>query len=38
MPFVRIDLREGKPAEYRRAVADLIYEAMTGVSKVSARS
>lgn len=31
--FVRIDLQEGKPAEYRRAVADVIYEAMTGVLK-----
>jgi 4-oxalocrotonate tautomerase len=28
MPLVRIELRRGKPAEYRQAVADGIYEAM----------
>jgi hypothetical protein len=33
LPLVRIDLREGAPAEYHRAVADVIYEAMTGVLK-----
>jgi phenylpyruvate tautomerase PptA (4-oxalocrotonate tautomerase family) len=34
MPLVRIDLPEGKPAEYRRAIADVVYEAMTGTLKV----
>ena len=28
MPFVRIDLIHGKPAEYRRAIGDVVYEAM----------
>jgi 4-oxalocrotonate tautomerase len=28
MPLVRIELRRGKSAEYRRAVADAVYEAM----------
>jgi phenylpyruvate tautomerase PptA (4-oxalocrotonate tautomerase family) len=28
MPLVRIDLRAGKPAEYRRAIADGIHRAM----------
>lgn len=28
MPLVRIHLIEGKPAEYRRAIGDVIYEAM----------
>lgn len=28
MPLVRIDLKRGKPAEYRRALADGVYEAM----------
>ena|SRR5215469_5166852 len=28
MPLVRIDLRRGKPAAYRRAVCDAIYRAM----------
>jgi phenylpyruvate tautomerase PptA (4-oxalocrotonate tautomerase family) len=28
MPLVRIDLRRGKPPEYRQALADGIYEAM----------
>ncbi len=34
MPLVRIDLPLGKPAEYRRAVADVIYTAMTTVLNV----
>jgi 4-oxalocrotonate tautomerase len=34
MPLVRIDLPVGKPAEYRRAVADVIYTAMTTVLNV----
>jgi 4-oxalocrotonate tautomerase len=29
MPFVRIDLAEGKPAAYRRLLGDVVYEAMT---------
>lgn len=33
MPFVRIDLVEGKPAEYRRIVGDVIYEAMIDILK-----
>jgi phenylpyruvate tautomerase PptA (4-oxalocrotonate tautomerase family) len=28
MPLVRIDLTEGKPAAYRRAIGDVVYEAM----------
>ena len=28
MPLVRIDLQRGKPREYRRALADGVYEAM----------
>jgi phenylpyruvate tautomerase PptA (4-oxalocrotonate tautomerase family) len=28
MPFVRIDLPAGKPAGYRKAVGDVVYEAM----------
>jgi 4-oxalocrotonate tautomerase len=28
MPLARIDLPAGKPAAYRRAVADIVYEAM----------
>jgi len=28
MPLVRIELRRGKPPEYRRALADGVYEAM----------
>jgi hypothetical protein len=33
MPLVRIDLHEGRPADYRRTVADAVYEAMTAVLK-----
>jgi 4-oxalocrotonate tautomerase len=29
MPLVRIDLRRGKPAAYKKAVCDAIYRAMT---------
>lgn len=29
MPFVRIDLAKGKPPEYRKAIGDIIYNAMT---------
>jgi 4-oxalocrotonate tautomerase len=28
MPLVRIDLIEGKPAEYRRTIGDVVYDAM----------
>lgn len=34
MPLVRIDLARGKPPEYRHAIADVIYTAMTGVLNV----
>src|SRR5580692_9918050 len=28
MPLVRIDLRQGKPTEYRRKIGDMVYRAM----------
>lgn len=28
MPFVRIDLTQGKPLEYRKAVGEIVYQAM----------
>jgi hypothetical protein len=28
MPLVRIDLRQGKPPEYRRKIGDMVYRAM----------
>jgi 4-oxalocrotonate tautomerase len=28
MPLVRIDLRRGKPADYRKAICDAVYRAM----------
>ena len=28
MPFVRIDLIEGKPAEYRKTIGEVVYDAM----------
>ena len=34
MPLVRIDLVEGKPAEYRRGIGDIVYQAMIDVLKV----
>jgi 4-oxalocrotonate tautomerase len=34
MPLVRIDLREGRPAEFRRAVADAVYRAMRETANV----
>jgi 4-oxalocrotonate tautomerase len=34
MPLARIDLIEGKPADYRRAVGEVIYQAMLGTLKV----
>lgn len=33
MPYVRVDLVEGKPAAYRRAIGDVIYEAMIDILK-----
>lgn len=34
MPLARIDLPAGKAAEYRRAVGDIVYEAMIAALKV----
>jgi phenylpyruvate tautomerase PptA (4-oxalocrotonate tautomerase family) len=34
MPLVRISLRQGKPAAYRRAIADGVYEAMLATINV----
>jgi len=31
MPLVRIDLREGKPADYRAAIGEAIYDALLGI-------
>ena len=31
MPLVRIDLREGKPADYRHAIGEVIYDALIGI-------
>jgi phenylpyruvate tautomerase PptA (4-oxalocrotonate tautomerase family) len=36
MPLVRIDLAEGQSAEYRSAIADEVYKAMTGTLNVPA--
>jgi len=33
MPFARIDLVRGKPAEYRATLADVVYEGIVGVLK-----
>ena len=33
MPLVRIDLAAGKPAAYRTAISDVVYEALTAVLK-----
>ena len=33
MPFARIDLVEGKPADYRATVADVVYEGIVGTLK-----
>ena len=35
MPLVRVDLRKGKPAGYRKAILDSIYSAMTDPSLAS---
>jgi 4-oxalocrotonate tautomerase len=34
MPLVRIELRRGKPAEYRRTLAEQVYEAMRDAIKI----
>ena len=34
MPFVRIDLMEGKSAEYRTTIGTVVYEAMLGTINV----
>ena len=33
MPLARIDMIEGKPAEYRQTVGDVVYQAMVEVLK-----
>lgn len=33
MPFARIDLIKGKPAEYRRAIGQIVYAAMIEILK-----
>ena len=33
MPFARIDLVQGKPAAYRAAVAEVVYQGIVGVLK-----
>src|SRR5690349_13689975 len=34
MPLVRIDLAQGKPAEYRSTIGDIIYDAMIATLNV----
>ena len=34
MPLVRIDLRRGKPAEYKKAICDGVYAALREIFKV----
>ncbi len=34
MPFVRIDLIRGKPAQYRKTVGEIVYKAMTDLIDV----
>jgi phenylpyruvate tautomerase PptA (4-oxalocrotonate tautomerase family) len=36
MPLARIDMIKGKPAEFRQAVGDVVYEAMVSVLKAPA--
>ena len=33
MPLVRIDMPAGKPADYKRGISDVVYEAIIGVLK-----
>lgn len=34
MPLVRIDIREGKPSSYRRAIGDVVYRALVDMLNV----
>ena len=34
MPFVRIDLKRGKPADYRKTLGEIVYNAMVDVINV----
>jgi 4-oxalocrotonate tautomerase len=34
MPFVRIDLIRGKPAQYRKTIGEIVYKAMTDLINV----
>ncbi len=34
MPFVRIDLAAGKPADYRKTIGDVVYDAMLATINV----
>ena len=34
MPLVRIDLAQGKPADYRKTIGDVVYDAMVKVINV----
>ena len=36
MPLVRIDLRSGKPADYRRAIADAVHQCLVSELKAPA--
>ena len=36
MPLARIDLVQGKSAEYRRTIGTIVYEAMVDVLKTAA--
>jgi 4-oxalocrotonate tautomerase len=33
MPLARIDMAQGKPPEYRRVIADVVYEGIVGILK-----
>ena len=33
MPLARIDLAEGKPADYRRTIGEVVYDAVVEVLK-----
>ena len=35
MPFVRIDLMRGKSADYRKALGEIVYQAMVEVINVA---
>ena len=36
MPFARIDLVQGRPAEYRRTIGDVVYDALVDILKAPA--